>query len=557
LVTLDGAIYNRSDVSDRPTDLDAIGDLYRRLGFAEMLACINGDFALSVFDPAHGECWVARDRFGIKPLYYISNRDRFAFASRLRSLMTLPEVTLAPRPRFVACFAGSHYRTFDNEPTESPYVDISQLPAAHYLRASGDGVSIHRYWQLNDTGDAEASEQELAERYRELLSNAVAVRLKGARRPAFTLSGGMDSSSVLASAVAITKEKQHSFSTVYEDPTYDERREIQSILGAAVSEWHQVEIACPDLLGVVQRMITANDEPVATATWLSHNEMCEAVANLGFGSLFGGLGGDELNAGEYEYFFYFFADLRIQNANERLQREATKWIEYHDHPIFKKSLQVMEQALARQVDFTQPGRCLPDRVRLDRYANTVNREFFDLFAYEPIMDHPFNSYLKNRTFQDIYRETAPCCLRAADRQAAGAGLEVFWPFFDHRLVELLFRVPGTLKIRDGVTKHLLRSAMRGVLPEETRTRIKKTGWNAPAHIWFTGKMRDVLLDLVGSQRFQQRGIYEVDRVRTLIEEHDNIVTSQRAVDNHMMFLWQLLNLELWLQTLERSPKEVA
>src|SRR5439155_3175441 len=114
-------------------------------------------------------------------------------------------------------------------------------------------------------------------------------------------------------------------------------------------------------------------------------------------------------------------------------------------------------------------------------------------------------------------------------------------------VELMYRIPGELKIRDGITKHLLRQAMRGLLPEETRTRVKKTGWNAPAHVWFSGPARAQLLDLVHSQEFSQRGIYRVKDVLRLIEEHERIVTEDFNQENHMMFLWQLANLKLWLR----------
>ena len=110
----------------------------------------------------------------------------------------------------------------------------------------------------------------------------------------------------------------------------------------------------------------------------------------------------------------------------------------------------------------------------------------------------------------------------------------------------MFRISGDLKIRDGVTKHLLREAMRGVLPEETRTRIKKTGWNAPAHLWFSGSGRGQILDLVHSQSFRERGIYNVAEVERIVDEHDRIVSSSAVEENHMMFLWQLVNLELWL-----------
>jgi len=522
--------------------------LYRRFGFVDALAHIDGDFAISLYDATTRTLWLARDRFAVKPLYFASVGDRFAFGSRTRAVLALPEVSHEPNRGFVARFAGLHYRTFDNAPRESPYAAISQLPAGCYLEVrDGRIVREASYWQLTEQPDLHASEGELAEQYRALLIDAVARRRKTADRAAFTLSGGMDSSSVLACSVHTTGRKEHAFSTVYHDATYDETKEIQTILDATVEEWHPVRIGNPDLATLIPKMIAANDEPIATATWLSHYLLCEATHKAGFGTLFGGLGGDELNAGEYEYFFYFFADLAAAGANAQLEHETAKWVEYHDHPIFKKSPAVMRAGLERLVDLKTPGKCLPDPSRLARYHDYVHRDYFDLTGYEPVMDTPFTSYLKNRTYQDIFRETAPCCLRAADRQTTAFGLDVSWPFFDHRLAELMFRVPSTLKIRDGVTKHLLRDAMRGILPDQTRTRIAKTGWNAPAHVWFaTGGGRELVLDLTGSKAFAERGIYDVAAVRRLLDEHRDIVVSEKLVDNHMMFFWQLVNLELWL-----------
>ena len=304
----------------------------------------------------------------------------------------------------------------------------------------------------------------------------------------------------------------------------------------------------PDL-AASWKMVSAHDEPVATATWLSHYLMCGAVRRLEIGALFGWLGGDELNAGEYEHFFYFFADLKAAGQDEVLRKETGSWIEHHDHPVFKKSFSVMEEGLKRLVDLSQPGRCLADRGRLERYRAALNPGFFRLERYEPAMDLVFKSYLKNRAHHDLFRETMPCCLRAADRNGAALGVTHIMPFLDHRLVEFMFRVPGSMKIRDGVTKRLLREAMKGILPEVTRTRVKKTGWNAPAHRWFTGKGKELILDLARSREFRERGIYDPAEVERLAVEHEEIVLSGRTADNHMMFLWQVLNLELWLRSL--------
>jgi len=552
-VVVDGILYNRHEFPPAANAAALICDLYQKHGFVAALQKLNGDFAIALYDSHRSTLWLGRDRFGIKPLYYTLNKARIAFASRPRALLEgVPALSREVNQRYVAIFAGSHYRYFDNHPEESPFAAISQLPPAHALRISFDAqgalrAQTERYWTLSDLPDFTDSEEALAERYRELMQDCVTRRFSAMSRPAFTLSGGMDSSSVLACAVQHSGRKQHAFSTVYEDRTYDESEDIRTILDSAVEQWHQVRVEEPDLLSIIGRMVGAHDEPVATATWLSHFLLSEQVAQAGFTGLLGGLGGDELNAGEYEYFLCFFADLKQAGQTQRLNDEIARWAEYHDHPIYKKSAQVVDSWFGRLIDFEQPGHIRADRQRLERYRAALNADYFDLGSFEPIMDYPFGSVLKNRTYQDLSRETMPCCLRAEDRQTTINGLDHALPFLDHRLAEFMYRVPGTLKYQAGVTKHLLRQAMRGVLPESTRTRVKKTGWNAPGHVWFSGKGKTMLLDLTHSSAFRQRGIYNLDEVERLIHEHDRIVSSGAVEENHMMFLWQLVNLELWLQ----------
>lgn len=558
-VVVDGRIFNAGDFGAPDRSAAAIIlDLHAQYGFEKALTRLNGDFAVALYDAATGSLWLGRDRVGVRPLYFTHRHGVFAFASRPGALLRLPGVSPEVNRRFAGLFAGSHYRTFDNARDESPYADIRQLPAGHIAEAKiGREPRIAAYWTLREQPDFELPERELAEQYRHLLIDAVRIRLAGAKSPAFLLSGGMDSSSVIASAVRICGGKQHAFSSVYDDRTYDESDEIRAMLDSNVEQWHPIRIGSPDIFATIARMVRAHDEPVATATWLSHYLLCEQAAQTGFGTLFGGLGGDELNAGEYEHFFFRFADLRQAGDEDILRREVEQWVRHHDHPVHRKNMDVVDASLRSIVDLASPGLCRPDRARLDRYAATVNPDFFNVKKFVPVMDRPFRSYLKNRAFHDIFRETAPCCLRAEDRQTSAFGLQHFDPFFDHRLIEFMFRVPGSLKIRDGVTKILLREATRGLLPEETRTRIKKTGWNAPAHVWFSGATLDAVRDMVDSQAFRERGIYDVAEVKRLIDEHQRIVDDPAPRENHMMFLWQLVNLELWQRSIDEKIRGIA
>jgi asparagine synthase (glutamine-hydrolysing) len=558
-VVLDGQVLNARELRKGLTlpagDAALIATLYRQNGFEGMLSQLVGDFAVAIYDLAASTLWLGRDRFGVKPLYFVAlPSGALAFASQPGALLALPGVSAEPNRAYVARFAGMHYRTFDNAPSESPYRMISQLPAAHFVAGVNGAIGTARaYWTIREQDEWTQSEEVLSEQYRDLLFTAVRRRVEAARKPAFTLSGGLDSSSVLCSAVAVSGRKQAAFSSVYVDATFDERDEIADVVQDKVSSWTPVEI--PNqirLFDIVADMVRVHDEPVATATWLSHFLLTKQVAGAGYDALFGGLGGDELNAGEYEYFPMHFADLRIAGRTAELDEEIQAWARHHDHPIFRKNLQTAKEMMDRMTDTTVRGRCLPDVRRMLRYADTVSSDYFDLSTFIPVMDTPFDSYLKNRTYQDMFRETLPCCLRAEDRQCSAAGMEHFDPFLDHALVEFMYRVPGGLKISQGVTKQLLRGAMTGILPEATRTRIKKTGWNAPAHRWFDGPALEALRDMVGSDSFRRHGVYDPKRVMALIDDHVRIVATGANQENHMMFLWQMLNLELWLEQVDQQ-----
>ena len=154
------------------------------------------------------------------------------------------------------------------------------------------------------------------------------------------------------------------------------------MLGERADPWHPVQLDdAPDVVGIVARIVAEQDEPVATATWLSHHLLADRCRELGFGSLLGGLGGDELNAGEYEYFPALFADLRAAGREAELGAEIDAWAAHHDHPIHRKDRAVAEAMMARLTDPWRPGRILPDRARIERYADALGPAMPDLAGF--------------------------------------------------------------------------------------------------------------------------------------------------------------------------------
>ena len=557
-LVLDGFIYNREElqVSSSLEDSDAKVFLLaiEKYGFRESLSRINGDFSVACFDERDNSLWCARDRVGARPLYYSRKSNSFLLASTLGALLALgvsPEIN----PVFTALFAGSHYRTIDNNVHNSPFNHIHQLPAGHMLYYRSGEYKLSCWWTPQEDLEFIGTEEELAEEYREIFIDAVRLRLNRMEKVLFTLSGGMDSSAILSTARFITGNKQHALSSVYDDATFDESEQISAMLAENVSDWTQVRIGTPDIFDTVTQMISAHNEPVATATWLPHWFVCKKAAEIGCHAVTSGLGGDELFGGEYEHFFFYFADLRSDDLKGLYNSEVAMWAKNHDHPLYPKNFAIAEETLRRRTG--AKGYCLPDMTLFLRYASAVSKDFYDLQEFEMCMDHPFSSYLKNRCWQDIFRETTPCCIRAQDRQGGSFGLVTIMPFFDPRLIDFMFRLPKIYKIRHGVNKYLARRAMRGILPNATCDNIVKTGWNAPAHLWFSGKNKEALMDMINSQSFKERGIYRIDEVERIVREHSDIVNQNLVKENHMMFLWQLINIEIWMRWIDTKGWDVS
>ncbi|MDA9975665.1 asparagine synthase-related protein [Alphaproteobacteria bacterium] len=559
-LVLDGTIYNPEDLSEPDRRIGSSSDAARlltaieQLGLVETLAKINGDFALALLDDGSGALSLARDRFGIRPLYHATTGSGTAFASRPRALFCIPGVSRSPDSRFLIASAATHHRFIDQDPTRSPFQDIAQVPAGFVVTLRNATVSRRRFADIKAGQTPGGTPNDQAEAYLHLLEDAVKRRLRHASKPIFTLSGGLDSSTIVALVNRITGERPVAISSVHRDETYDERKEIMDVVNANLVDWHPVEIDDPDLFALISKMSGFHDQPIPTVTWMSHYLLGERIAEMGFGSVFGGLGGDEQHAGEYDYFFYFFADLKSSGRTDLLEEEIAAWMQNHDHPVFRKSPEVADQMMAILTDPGHQGVCRGNSKLLYRYEGLLDSGLGSLGTLEPNLEASSTSYLTSHMRNELLFNTMPCCLRAADRNAATLGLEEYYPFLDWRLFEFMLALPGERKIRNGVTKSFAREAYKGLLPEATRTRIKKTGWNAPAHQWFAGAGREPLLDLLSSRRFVERGIYNGPVLMKLIDDHQDIMDQPRGREDHMMVLWQIVTLELWLRSVEDIPR---
>ena len=556
-IVIDCSIFNADDFS---TPQKKLPDAQRvllsisKIGIVRTLEKINGRFCLAVFDMKTNILCLGRDRFGLSTLFYTCFDGLIAFSSRAKGLLGLPGVSNELDHSFLKAAAATNYRFLDTNNTVSPFRNIKQVPPGAIIRFDDKKVQTERFASLTVDG-IKRSNKPTREEYIHLFYKAVSKRLRVAKKPIFSLSGGLDSSSVVSMAHQITREKQSAISTVHPNKLYDEKKEILDIIKAGKVNWNSVTITNPNIFDKLTEIYSLHDYPLPTVTWLNHLLLVEEAAKLGYTDLFTGLGGDELHAGEYDYFFYFFADLKKMGKTDLLEKEIEAWVKNHDHPIFRKSKNIALERMSELTDPLVPGRCLPDKKLLKCYNNLLSPDFQALNELLPNYYPTSDSYLISHSQNELMFNTMPCCLRSGRENCNLFGMQEFHPFLDNELFVYMMSVPPEQKIRNGLTKAFARQSYKGLIPEDTRRRITKTGWNAPAHEWFSKNHRDDLHDLVGSRQFRERGIYKIDSVKQIISEHETIVSEKRDQPNHMMAIWQIVSLEIWLRNLDvRSDK---
>jgi asparagine synthase (glutamine-hydrolysing) len=548
VVALDGVIYNTEELRElehvapgrRLSAGQLIGLAYQEWGF-DCVSKLNGDFAFAVYDRRRDLLFCARDRAGARPFYFARLDDSLIFGSEIKIVLAHPEVRRDPDWESIYNYSGSHYRLFDSRPGRTCFRAVQQLPQATCLVSTAEGIKTWRYWSLDTEAESEGSGTIAAARLLELLDDSVRLRVESSHNCGFTLSSGLDSTSVLSLGSRYLELPAEVYSTSYNVKTkYDETLQVRSAAMELGINWRVVGVGAAGLEASLAAMLRRHDEPVSEATWLSHYQLSRAAAHQGIRVLFGGLGGDELLAGQPDHFLYFFADLQQAGLGDRLDHEIDCWTRLHSNGD-KNSRDMVDDVFSRLVEWTPPGTVKLDMQRYLAYQSTLMPDFAQQFGSPPPIDNPFSSYLKNRCYQDLFFETIPACLRADDRNVSSFGIRSCYPFLDYRIIELCFAFPSVLNYKDGVAKHVLRKAMKGIVPETTRNRTAKISWNAPATEWFRTEWATFANDLIGSASFRQRGIYDQKRVQAIFDEH------REGKANHAKFLWQMINVELWFR----------
>ncbi|PZO78521.1 MAG: asparagine synthase (glutamine-hydrolyzing) [Mesorhizobium amorphae] len=549
-LTFNGEIYNYLELR---TELEALGARFRSGGDTAVLLeafrhwgpdCVrrlNGMWAFAVLDKRRNTLFCSRDRFGIKPFYYSADDERFAFCSEIKGLVSALPALRKPDPLAIRRFLPMGL--FDDR-ADTVFAGVGQLLPAHNLSLDlGTGrITIERFW----TPEPETYRERWAgidpvEALRGLLDDAVRLHMRSDVPVGVCLSGGLDSSTLLALAADYTAEPLRTYSGIYEGRDYDEH--AYAVAAREHAGAHGTDIRREpdgDLLEDLARITWAQDMPSAgPGLYTQFNVMRRASGDVKV--LLDGQGADELFGG---YLYYY--GLRIDDLAERegflaSHRLIAQVLRHFGPRGLGPARAPLSARLGRA--FLEGGGRL--KARFKPHAAGAEAPPFFLDAAEddePASDASGQERFPARLHEDLVSRSLPALLHYEDRNSMAFGLESRVPFLDVRLVEFALGLDPAFKIRDGWTKWVLRKAAEPKLPPSVAWRRSKMGYPTPAARWMRKtRDRDALADLLFSQSFRERGIAAPDAVRFFWEQH------QAGTVDRSWLLWRYATLELWFR----------
>ncbi|MBS0159874.1 MAG: asparagine synthase (glutamine-hydrolyzing) [Nitrospira sp.] len=556
-VVYNGELYNFCELRK---ELEAFGHLFRTDSDTEVIVhayeqwgvdCLrrfNGMFGFALWDSHTQQLMLARDRIGEKPLYYYCDRDRLVFASEIKAILADPAVS-----RNVNLKGLSNFLAFGHAMApETIYRQIFKLLPGHFLLAKDGGFSIHEYWDVGDEpqhpSDAFHDEERVAQWILDILDDSVRRRMVADVPVGAFLSGGVDSSAIVALMKRHATGPVKTFSLGFKiGGAYNELSDARQVAQALGTDHYELEVGHEDLVHTLQTLVYHYDEPFGDAAGFPVY-LLSRFAREHVKVVLAGDGADELFGGYRRYAY----DRLAPYYSKLPQVVTSQWIPR------------MLQHLPRFRRIKRTLKTLPLKDPARRYASwlmlftpDMQRELLqptvmsDLMEYDPQM--PYSKYYRelstatasdhsNRLmYIDLKTLLPDAYMEKVDKAAMACGLETRLPFLDPRLVELACQIPSRYKVRGLSTKLILKQAVRGVVPESV-LRKPKHGFAVPTDQWFQGHLRDFLFEILLDERTRARGYFNMSFIEQLWREHHE---GQHVWNVH---LWLLMNFELWHRT---------
>ena len=550
-IVFNGEIYNYLELRQKleklghtfytNSDTEAIVHAYDQFG-SDCPNHLRGMFAFAIWNERDQELFLARDRVGKKPLLYALVNGQLIFGSEFSALLLHPDVSREIEPE-----ALDYYLSYMCIPAPlTAYRAIRKLEPGHWLRWRKGEIQIERYWQPDFTKKLAIDEEEAGERTVEILRDAVRVRLMSEVPLGAFLSGGIDSSAVVALMAQESSERVKTFSIGFDEQDFSELHHARRIAEHVGADHHEF-IVRPDAVEVLPTLVDHYGEPYADSSAVPTYYVAKETRKHVTVAL-NGDGGDESFAGYYRYIAMGITEKyrRVPSfVRESLIKETVNLI-----PISATKRSLVGSAKRMLDAVSQP--------RVNRYARWVS---------------VFNDETKKPLYSDFFREQTMAAdptglLEMWFKRANGIGildamlltdqmtylpndllvkvdiatmavsLEARSPFLDHHVIEFAASLPQNLKARRLTTKYLLKKVLRKLVPSENLNR-RKMGFGVPIGHWFRGKMQPFLREVVLSDKALRRGLFKPEAVRQLVELH---ATGERDFSHH---LWTLLMLELW------------
>ena len=556
-ITYNGEIYNHADV--RPM-LEAAGHRYRTKSDTETIVhayeewgddCVKrfrGMFAFALWDAPKRRLLLVRDRLGVKPLYWALVNNRLLFASEIKAILESGLIEARPNERVIPEVLATRYTSN----TETMFQGIYKLLPAHRLVFEDGRVTTTQYWDLPADGPDPAyerlPERDLVAKFRSLLQESVRLRLMSDVPFGMFLSGGIDSSAVLALMTKEINRPVETFSVAFADRAFSELEYARQAARAVGANAHEVVIDDADFFGALPRLVWHEDEPIAHPSSVPLHFVSE-LARKHVKVVLTGEGSDELLAGYGKYprsllnwkaagIYERFvpAAVRTSVASSLVPRLPARL-----GRVAQRSFLAVPRDPGAMFFDTFAG--MPLRLQRELLAGRVSAAAAN--AYAPSLEyfertHARAGVLNGLLYTDIKTYLVELLMKQ-DQMSMSASVESRVPFLDHMLVQFAARLPERMKLDGFTTKRILRQAMKGVVPDSILSR-PKMGFPVPFAQWIRGPWNGVMREVLLDRRTRERGLINPQAVEALLDGHrDGARTGGDAI-------WALVNLELWYRT---------
>lgn len=537
-ISFNGEIYNflelRRDLKDRGhifkscSDVETVIHLYEEEG----TACVHklrGMFAFCIYDKGEHRLFLARDRIGIKPLYYYLKKNGLIFSSEIRGILQ------HGLPRVVDDGVVLDYLYYGrvDHCKGTFFKDIFRLPSGHTMIYDIDNHSLNiaRYWNLDLRIQSRITFEEAKASLMSILNEVIRMHMVADVTVGSCLSGGLDSSTIVSLASRHDREQFRCFSAVYPGLEIDESRYIQELIGKLNMDTKMVVPTAEDLVRRLHELVEAQEEPFASTSIFAQFKVMDLARQHGTKVLLDGQGGDELFAG-YPYYLssVYLEDLRRMKILQLIKK------------VSKLGLQPLLLALVPEpLKRFAIGRNLFGVAEKEQIGLGVNRDF--------VHDHISKSEVKLKTHPSLVvacyadlRSELQALLRYEDKNSMHFSIEARVPFLDHMLVEFVFGLPSHYKHHNGLSKFILRELMRGGMPDLIIERRDKLGFPTPEDDWIReGPLLKFVENILNSDSFKSRPYFDSEACYSLFKKHLG------GKVNVGRLIWRWVNLELWLQ----------